>query len=112
MDLKKSQSHLFLSCESCKDTYNVPRNSEIENNSHICPICNFQTLQIVSSVKNTRYTICPYCYSHPPSFNDIENISNSLSTLPCFSCMHPTCPLATGVGNNSSASSVVPCKLC
>ena len=89
--LSSSGSDVYLSCASCADLrLYLPPNSQFTRNSHVCPLCQFEVLNVHKDDKNP-HTLCPWCYSHPPSNGDIEN-----GAMRCFTCTHSACALSTG----------------
>ena len=64
-------------------------------NDHICPLCNFQVLNIKIG-NNPFYEICPNCYTNHREVFEKYNIETSSSTfLPCFACTNNGCYLKT-----------------
>lgn len=68
-----------LYCPTCEETYALPQNGTIKLYKELkCPLDNFDLL--VYSLGNTEkaqgksFTLCPYCYNYPPSFEDVEEI--------------------------------------
>eukprot|EP01124_Arcella_intermedia_P015794 TRINITY_DN22374_c0_g1_i1.p1 TRINITY_DN22374_c0_g1~~TRINITY_DN22374_c0_g1_i1.p1 ORF type:complete len:584 (+),score=182.22 TRINITY_DN22374_c0_g1_i1:119-1753(+) len=101
MHMRSVEGRSTLFCENCKVGYRMPQNDGITTIDQECPLCSFQVLSITST-KDKKYNICPYCYNNPPQ--DIEN-SNS---MPCFKCT-ANCPLAGGTG---AALPLFPCPQC
>ncbi|KAM3572437.1 hypothetical protein VYU27_005564 [Nannochloropsis oceanica] len=77
-----------LHCPTCNETYALPQNGTIKLYKELkCPLDDFELL--LFSLGNSEraqgksFTLCPYCYSHPPF--------EGLNIMGCDSCMHPTC---------------------
>jgi DNA topoisomerase III len=96
-----------VQCDSCNKTYRVPSGRlnalAALNPLHRCPLCGFAVLRVVNRDKQTSYTVCPYCFTHPP--DAMTMYGGSGSGLPdveaagefrCFQCM-ADCPLAKGL---------------
>lgn len=63
-----------LYCPTCEETYSLPQNGTIKLYKELkCPLDNFDL--VLFSLGNTEksqgksYSLCPYCYNHPPSFS-------------------------------------------
>ncbi len=115
-----------LYCPTCEETYALPQNGTIKLYKELkCPLDQFDL--VLFSLGNTEkaqgksYPLCPYCYNHPPSFEDLENADatkpmkkkaadddddeegdgegddDSTGTpivhgnMGCNSCLHPSC---------------------
>ncbi|EFC39978.1 predicted protein [Naegleria gruberi] len=88
MDLKEQDGNNFLHCKNCSDSYPLPSKSEYESIEDVCPICNFQILNIITQ-KNTSYKLCPHCFNNPP---EIENSNESFANgFKCFNCTFTGC---------------------
>lgn len=110
-----------LYCGTCKETHDLPARSDVTPYDHICPLCNFQVLN-VRSPKGKEFTICPHCYSNPPSDLAVCNIRKLIysqaskpetslqsPTMPCFKCT-AKCALARGVSGGNTP--VLACPHC
>jgi DNA topoisomerase III len=108
-----------LYCPTCEETYNLPQNGTIKLYKELkCPLDQFDL--VLFSLGNTEkaqgksYPVCPYCFNHPPSFEDFEkqsvvedSTSNKINEetgqgenephsagnahMGCNSCLHPSC---------------------
>ena len=104
-------------CNTCSAGWNLPRgqakpktrNDAIGEPPVTCPICNFQVVQILrgEGYEGNGYHVCPKCFSDPPM--DHGGAQNG-GEFRCFSCRHPTCPLATGT--QGSDTEVFTCPFC
>jgi DNA topoisomerase-3 len=99
-DLKKTASgnqqwsQRLLHCDSCRKSYVLPPKHSLQPHAHTCPICQFQVLQVNNEEKNTTWTLCPYCFNHPPQ-QEIEDTGQSFgSGFKCFQCTRADCVLA------------------
>lgn len=105
-----------LRCEACNKSYRVPNGRlntlEALVPAHRCPLCGFAVVRVTNREKQTSYTLCPYCFTHPPdataglphhgagggnnggpaTLPDLE----SAGEFRCFQCM-ADCPLAKGL---------------
>lgn len=110
-----ASSRRFLQCSHCREQYRLPGSKFVNITSLVssdhesafqCPVCHYPVLQIENKGRQTKYTLCPYCFSHPPSFpssgaqsnggmNGLSDIE-TLSDFRCLQCLHSTCPLAKG----------------
>ncbi|XP_065181209.1 DNA topoisomerase 3-beta-1-like [Sycon ciliatum] len=77
-----------LYCAQCDETHALPPNGSIKLNKEIkCPLDNFELVLWSAGGRGKTYSLCPYCYSHPP-FPGMKRASS------CIQCYHPTCALA------------------
>lgn len=100
-------------CTSSSDTrqpryLRLPRGKKYVAVDHICPLCQYQVIDVCKEGSDRTYKVCPWCYSNPPSrpegsadVADIENaipsIVSSSTTMPCFKCPAVSrCTLAAG----------------
>lgn len=109
----------FLRCSSSMCTnasgqasfFSLPRKgTKFKGNQHICPLCNYQVVDVETSTSKRPYQICPQCFNFPPPdiMSDIENVP---SKMPCFKCPAASrCTLATG--NNEETQEVARCPTC
>jgi len=110
-DLKKMASanqqwgdRRLLHCDSCRKSYSLPSKHALQPHAHTCPICQFQVLQVNNEEKNTVWTLCPYCYNHPPQ-QEIEDTGQSFeSGFKCFQCTRADCALAKGCEQISTST--------
>ena len=87
-------------CKNC--TLNLPFSSKgFEINGHICPLCQFQVLDVISQ-KNKTYQLCPYCLNN----NSIEE------TMPCFLCNEKDCKLSAANRSDNQNKYLAPCNIC
>ena len=74
-----------LYCPQCDDTYSLPANGSIKLNKEIkCPLDNYELVLWSAGGRGKTYSLCPYCYNHPP-FPGMKRGSA------CIRCAHPTC---------------------
>ncbi|CCI49690.1 unnamed protein product [Albugo candida] len=78
-----------LHCPTCNETYSLPQNGSIKlYKEYRCPFDQFEL--VLFSLGNSgkamgkSYSLCPYCYNHPP-FEDV------VDKMGCNACLHPTC---------------------
>lgn len=102
-----------LYCATCAASHMLPFHGNLDAHDHVCPICNFQTLTVTNTERNTSHYVCPYCFSHPPQ-DAADNPTFAESSFRCFTCTHANCALATGSGSNGGAASpsVATCGTC
>lgn len=94
-------------CDSCCKSYRVPNGRlntlEALTPPQQCPLCGFAVLRVTNREKQTSYTVCPSCFTHPPDASSLSGGAGS--ALPdleaagefrCFQCM-ADCPLAKGL---------------
>lgn len=65
-----------LYCQNCEETYSLPQNGTIKLYKEIrCPLDNFELVlfSLGNSVtaQGKSFPLCPCCYNHPPSFEDL-----------------------------------------
>ncbi|KEG10607.1 putative DNA topoisomerase III [Trypanosoma grayi] len=86
----------FTRCSTCASDHRVPngRLNQLEAHDQCCVLCGFGVLNVTNSEKQTSYTVCPKCFTSPPSGADIE----SLTGFRCYQCV-ADCPLAKGLEN-------------
>jgi DNA topoisomerase III len=65
-----------LYCPHCEETYSLPQNGTIKLYKEIrCPLDNFElvlfSLGNAANAQGKSYPLCPCCYNHPPSFEDL-----------------------------------------
>lgn len=107
----------LLFCNTCQIGWNLPRGNcqpktENDNGSGLpvlCPICDYQVVRILrgDGYEGNGYHVCPKCFSDPP----IEHGgSQNGGEFRCFTCQHPTCPLASGV--QGGGEEVFRCPFC
>lgn len=107
----------LLFCNACQEGWIMPHKGQLRpktedgNNSAAtkCAICTFQVVAIArgDGYEGNGYNVCPKCYSDPPP--DHGGSGNG-GSFPCFSCSHPTCPLAGGTQGGDVE--VFPCPFC
>jgi ssDNA-binding Zn-finger/Zn-ribbon topoisomerase 1 len=87
----------IVRCEPCDSVMKLPRKGVFMFFEKICPLCSFQVIQVTTEA-NTKYHLCPMCYSHPPDalFEDANEMTNQ---MPCFKCPSMECSLAQGANN-------------
>ena len=97
----------LLYCNTCRAGWNLPRGQahpkrqgDNDNNQGLpvkCPICNFQVIKIMrgDGYEGNGYHVCPKCFSDPPSDHGGAPGGGDFR---CFSCQHPACALASGIG--------------
>lgn len=74
-----------LHCSQCDETYTLPSKGVVRVYRELkCPLDDFELLAWSNGAKGKSYTLCPYCYNHPP-FRDMAKNSG------CNSCPHSTC---------------------
>ena len=102
-----------LDCQNCTKVWNLPRVGTVKVlvPHTLCPLCGFQVLEITKDAKSKKnngdsntYTICPSCYTSPPSS---ALPPASPKNLFCWQCI-AECPLAKG----KSSIPVRPCPNC
>lgn len=108
----RNSQRKIVYCGACQIGCNLPSRGQflpkVENGSPVlCPICNFQVIQITrgNGYDGNGYNICPKCFSDPP----LEH-GGAGGDFRCFSCQHPTCPLASGTSGDSTP--VFGCPFC
>lgn len=65
-----------LYCPHCEETYSLPQNGTIKLYKEIrCPLDNFElvlfSLGNAANAQGKSYPLCPCCYNHPPSFEEL-----------------------------------------
>jgi len=100
-----------LFCPTCEETHSLPQNGTIKlYMEHRCPIDNYELVLYSLGNKDgslgKTFPLCPYCYSHPPSFatepeteESAATTSATLDKMGCNACRHPTC-LHSGAYNS------------
>jgi DNA topoisomerase III len=85
--------------------YELPNSAggDIEPRQHRCPLCNFQVVEVVSR-NGKPYSVCPYCYSNPPT-----DAPDAPSRMACFACA-ADCPLAGK--RNQPQTPIIHCPDC
>ncbi|EPY26941.1 DNA topoisomerase III [Angomonas deanei] len=95
----------YVHCNQCAEQCRVPggHNSDLEllQPQQKCALCPFFALRVTNREKRTSYTVCPYCFTHPPHGPDIEAVGE----FRCFQCT-ADCPLASGLENVGIVSCV------
>lgn len=83
-----------LHCAHCDETYNLPTMGAIKLFKElVCPLDGFELLLFTQGAAGKSYTLCPYCYNHPP-FEDFNG-----KNMGCNACLHPTCKHSMTVTN-------------
>lgn len=105
-----------LFCPTCLVGHFLPRgiphpkrqNENGGDSPAICPICNFQVIQISRGYgyDGNGYNLCPKCFSDPP----LTYGGSSNGDFRCFECQHPACSLALGTPGGDIA--VFACPFC
>ena len=100
-----------LYCPKCEESYALPQNGTIKLYKELkCPLDNFELLLFSlgnsANAQGKSYSLCPYCYNNPPSFEEAaqsspdmsKRASDAVKTAPapavnmgCNQCLHPTC---------------------
>lgn len=67
-----------LYCPTCEETHSLPQNGTIKLYKELrCPLDNFElvlfSLGNSTTSQGKSYPLCPFCYNHPPQFDDIED---------------------------------------
>lgn len=93
-----------LHCSTCADVKLLPPKGSLSANELLCPICNYQVLNIHNPDTNKDHTICPSCFSDPPQ---VPLSDGSLSDFRCLSCAHASCALAGRT--QGSEVNIAPC---
>ena len=76
---------LFVSGQTCDETYAVPDNGKIMLYKELkCPLDGFEMLLWSSGSRGHSYPFCPFCYNNPP-------FEGSKKGQGCNHCPHPTC---------------------
>uniref|UniRef100_F6ST44 DNA topoisomerase n=2 Tax=Ciona intestinalis TaxID=7719 RepID=F6ST44_CIOIN len=89
-----------LYCNTCDETYDLPPKTNVKLYKELkCPLDEFELLVCSTGTNGKTYTLCPYCYNHPP-FRDMKKASG------CNSCTHPGCE------HSLSSLGVSPCMTC
>jgi DNA topoisomerase III len=89
----------YLRCQRCTPNLmlRIPFHpaSQITPTQHRCPLCQFFALSVTNTERGTSYTVCAYCFTHPPSsaVGDVEQLGGEFR---CFQCI-AECPLAKGI---------------
>jgi DNA topoisomerase-3 len=68
-----------LYCPTCEETYSLPQNGTIKLYKELkCPLDNFElvlfSLGNTAGAQGKSYPLCPYCYSHPPTFTEEADV--------------------------------------
>lgn len=102
-----------LYCTTCAASHILPFHGNLDAHNHVCPICNFQTLSVTNTERNTSHYVCPFCFSHPPQ-DAADNPTAAETSFRCFTCTHVGCALATGSASNGGGAppSVATCGTC
>jgi DNA topoisomerase III len=103
-----SRMERALVCDQC-GTFKLPRNGDISATESICPVCNFQVINIKNPQTSRSHSVCPSCYNSPPNGPNI-NPEAKEGEFRCFNCTHSTCSLASGTPVNRSK--VATCPVC
>lgn len=75
---------------------------------HMCPICDFQVLNIKNEETQRNHQLCPHCFNYVP-----QDLHPGQTELRCFQCVHPSCRLAAGrrapagAGGAAAAAAVI-----
>lgn len=92
-----------LRCGPCNTLHRVPNGRlnvlEPLTPPHRCPLCGFAVLRVTNKEKHTSYTVCPYCFTHPPDAATANAALPDMETIGefrCFQCL-ADCPLAKGL---------------
>jgi len=113
---QQQQGRKLVYCPTCQQGWGLPgrgmftiatgRNGE---GPVTCPICQFSVIRVGSGdgYVGNGYTLCPKCFSDPPMEHGGGEAGGDFR---CFSCHHPTCPLATGTSGGSIQ--VYACPFC
>jgi len=91
-----------LYCPTCNETYGLPPNGTVKLYKELkCPLDNFElvlfSLGNSAEAQGKSYPLCPYCFNHPPSFDEKADNDKSnddayvISHMGCNSCAHPSC---------------------
>lgn len=92
------QPRLF--CKTCDDTYSLPGNGTIKLFKELkCPLDNFELVIYSQGSKSKGYSVCPYCYNHPP----YEKYEFGMS---CNLCLKEDCAFSL------KANFIANCDLC
>lgn len=96
--LEASNGTRIVNCPVDELMFRMPKKGELSFKDATCPLCSFQVVE-VKTENNSKYTLCPNCYVHPPQdlFPDIEEGStqpNVPVTMPCFKCPKSDCVLS------------------
>ncbi|KPA81303.1 putative DNA topoisomerase III [Leptomonas pyrrhocoris] len=101
-------------CDGCSKSYRVPNGRlntlEPVTPPHRCPLCGFAVLRVTNRDKQTSYTVCPYCFTHPPTAGSTSGVvpdMEATAEFRCFQCM-ADCPLAKGL----ESIGITPCIAC
>lgn len=99
-----------LFCVTCNETYNLPQNGAVKLYKELkCPLDNFELVlfSLGNSVdtQGKTYSLCPFCFNHPPKFKDDNNNNNNNdndkdypeSHMGCNSCLHPSCKFSSSL---------------
>jgi len=85
-----------LTCDLCHAAFKIPPGKPQVLNDVICPLCNFQVVNIIKT-ESSSYTICPYCYNRPPAKEGEIIEIEGIGSMPCFKCCNASCSLSRGV---------------
>jgi len=85
-----------LYCAHCEEVYQLPSGGVLKKwQGRSCPLDGFELLLFSTSshgnVHGFSYSLCPYCYNHPPFIDDPNVPSFGMG---CNQCMHPSCRFA------------------
>ncbi|EPY19266.1 DNA topoisomerase III [Strigomonas culicis] len=85
-------------CGACAALHRLPNGAtnalEVLRPPVRCALCGFGAIRVTHREKQTSYTVCPCCFTHPPAAADLEAVGE----FRCFQCT-ADCPLATGAAN-------------
>lgn len=100
----------YLRCQGCTPALllRIPFHpaSQVAPTQHRCPLCNFHALNVSNTERATSYTLCPYCFTHPPP-SAVADMEQPGGEFRCFQCI-ADCPLAKGIEQLSIAK----CPVC
>ncbi|CAN8068423.1 unnamed protein product [Agarophyton chilense] len=96
-------------CQICDRTLKLPRNGALEPIDRVCPICNYQVVEVTLAPNSRKHTVCPFCMNEPPSDLSV-NPERKDSEFRCFHCTNRNCMLAKGTP--ASLNHVALCPKC
>ena len=112
-DASKTQ---IVHCSTCSLGLRLPKGNPSPmskenqpNQPLLCPICNYQVLQIKqgNGYTGNGYHVCPHCFTNTPKDHGGSTTSGDFR---CFNCTHPTCSLASGTSGGNVQ--IMSCPFC
>lgn len=124
MALKQTEGDVkkcALYCGHCRKSFLLSRNIQkrvytaVPGASGICPICNFQVINVVNRDRSRNvsdFKLCPACFVSPPQSTALNPSGKEAGEFRCFSCVHPSCPHASGTSLAQQDVAKCPARNC